>query len=40
MEPCGAARGRRTVFPVGLADLAVRLAAGDRPAEPLRLPWV
>jgi ADP-ribose pyrophosphatase YjhB (NUDIX family) len=28
------------VFPVGLADLAVRLAAGDRPAEPLRLPWV
>ncbi len=40
VEPCGAARGRRTVFPVGLADLAVRLAAGDRPAEPLRLPWV
>src|SRR6266567_9463579 len=27
------------VFPVGLAGLVPRLLAGDRPAEPIRLPW-
>lgn len=26
-------------FPVGLADLVVRLIGGDLPAEPVRLPW-
>ncbi|MGI8333210.1 NUDIX hydrolase [Actinomadura scrupuli] len=27
------------VFPVGLAALLTRLLAGDRPREPVRLPW-
>jgi 8-oxo-dGTP pyrophosphatase MutT (NUDIX family) len=27
------------VYPVGLAGLVRRLARGDRPAEPIRLPW-
>jgi len=27
------------VFPVGLADLFMRLLRGDIPQEPLRLPW-
>jgi 8-oxo-dGTP pyrophosphatase MutT (NUDIX family) len=26
-------------FPVGLADLVVRLVAGDLPSEPVRVPW-
>jgi 8-oxo-dGTP pyrophosphatase MutT (NUDIX family) len=27
------------VFPVGLAELLTRLLTGDRPSQPLRLPW-
>ncbi|WP_165975500.1 NUDIX hydrolase [Actinomadura rubrisoli] len=27
------------VFPVGLAELAARLVDGDRPREPVELPW-